>query len=68
MGLRERCLLMEQAIYTEEEVPAGPSECSALLECLEEELGAHTSQVVAINAGKMVRGGGGWLSIAARSP
>lgn len=68
MSIKERCLLVERAIYVEDELQEVPLEFHDMWDYMEEISEVEKCKILAKKAGKQAQGGGGWPSIAARLP
>ncbi|CAN6585738.1 unnamed protein product [Malus baccata var. baccata] len=68
MSAQEKCLMVERAIYAEDELQEVLIEYQDKWEFMEEVFEAEKIALMARKTGKMARGGGGWPSTAARSP
>lgn len=68
LSTKERCLMMERAISAEEELKEISVEYQDLWEYLEDRSAKGKKSMKAKETGSQSRGGGGWPSIAARSP
>ncbi|KAB2602056.1 hypothetical protein D8674_003061 [Pyrus ussuriensis x Pyrus communis] len=66
MTIRERCLMMERAIYVEE-LQEVPIEYKDMWDYMEEIDAGDKNTLMARNVGSSSRGSGSWPSTAARS-
>ncbi|KAB2600030.1 hypothetical protein D8674_010301 [Pyrus ussuriensis x Pyrus communis] len=68
ISIKEKCLMVERAIYTEKELQDVPIEYQDMWEYMEEVFEVEKNEIMARKSGRMARCGGDWPIIAARSP